>query len=808
MPIDAENPYDPPPALPPAPPEATVDSILYDKTNPGWVEVSFSDGSPPRTMPAEEAEALPKTPTTGTPVAYGEAFGPPVAPIAPNAVLQPPGGGVFWGAPEAPAPEAPPAEQPLTDPMTGMPLNQAGAVAVGATPRPNEAVSAGEVTAKPNIGPDMAEIITPGSPGGAMLPSETTYSEGSTQTQFAGDLDAASADLGTAYDRAADATRVKDWQTYQSRYGQNITQEFGARQRQAQVEAQLAQAQNERETQERFIRTMEENPIDPDDFWNKSPGRQAASWIALALSGFLQGATRGQNPALNQMMQSLNAAQDRWLANARAERAGVFARREAGLRDAKAAEDSLKMQLSGIVDKRWDLAAQRAGIPVPPGAETYRTQAGVQRAEAQARLAATAVGQATEQTQRQLKAAAATGPQTRFDVELRALNIDPKKHQEAMTASTGNVRTAVSSADELASIRDALRTIAAKHNGKLPSQSTLSWRQLGLAPFAARMGIKNADEQVTTEQLLQRASLAYITSLGNVKTIDSNTERERFERAVNTGVASSTLAALDERVAQAEDAAVSIASGYAGGNARRYLDLIRAQNADPPDEQRKKAAERTTGFQPLNIQGRNAQEDDEDVPGFGGSATRPLPGRPRGRPRPLDDASEVYQSPDQENEPVLPATRQAIQEHADEAGYSADALARIIRFESGGKPWIRNATSGATGLIQFMPKTFASLKKPPGYENIRFEDLPHLTADEQMPLVIQYLRQAGLPPNADAGEMYLAVAAPGFLGKPDDRVVYPKGSKAWEQNRAWRPADGGDITVGDIRRKGRSLRAP
>lgn len=785
---------------PPPPPDATVDSILYDETVPGWAEVSFSDGSPPRTMPAEEAEALPKTPTAPAgPAPYDATFGPPglAAPVeGPNAITQ------QWEAagqdPIVQATEAATAPPGYAAPL-GRPTNPA--------PPPADPSALGR-TGTGAAQPNMAEIVAPGTPGGSMAPAETAITDQRSQTEFIGDPEEVRARTQSAYEREAEAQRVTDWQTYQSKYGANITAEFGAREQQARAERARLEAEETRKAHERIIAAMDDTPIDPDDFWNKSPGRTAAAWVALALSGFLQGVTRGQNPALNQMVQALNHAQDRWLQNLKSERAGQYARREAGIRDARATEDSYRMQIDGILSKRIDLAAQRAGMPVPPGLETYRAKGAVEAAKAMERLDMTARAQATESVQQTLKAQAATGPQTRFDVELRALGIDRAAHQKAMTDE--DLGGKVGALTELEAIRGALRKIAEQHGGQLPAQSTLSWSQLGLDRFAGRPGwfsSENAAQQVETKQLLDKAVLSYIQTLGNVKTIDANAERERLQKVFDTGIAESTLAELDSRVRQSEQIATGIASGFAGGNAGRYLDLLRAQATQAGE-----GGAPPTTFRPLGLGGRGAPARPADEGGTA-PADRPLPpaaGREPARPRPsLDDSDEIYQPPDRESdEPVLPATRQAIQEHAAEAGYDPDALARIVNFESGGKPWISNKSSGATGLIQFMPSTFRTLKKPPGYENIRFEDLPHLSADEQMPLVIQYFRQAGLPADADAGEMYLAVAAPGFLGKPDDRVVYPKGSKAWELNRAWRPADGGDITVGDIRRKGRSLRAP
>jgi hypothetical protein len=143
-------------------------------------------------------------------------------------------------------------------------------------------------------------------------------------------------------------------------------------------------------------------------------------------------------------------------------------------------------------------------------------------------------------------------------------------------------------------------------------------------------------------------------------------------------------------------------------------------------------------------------------------------------------------------------TLQAIQREAERADLDGAALIRIIRFESGGRPDAKNA-SGATGLIQWMPDVFRQMGKPPGYENVRHDDLPELTAEEQIPLVLEYLREKGVPSNADVGTLYLAVAAPAFLGRPDATIVYSKGSTAWQQNKAWRPADDGSITVGSIK---------
>lgn len=154
-------------------------------------------------------------------------------------------------------------------------------------------------------------------------------------------------------------------------------------------------------------------------------------------------------------------------------------------------------------------------------------------------------------------------------------------------------------------------------------------------------------------------------------------------------------------------------------------------------------------------------------------------------------------------------TLQTLNNEAGKAGLNGDAITRIVRFESGGKADAHNP-SGATGIIQWMPDVFKGMTKPSGYENVRHEDLKDLTAEEQVPLALQYFKDkfaaAGVDPKKlDVGDYYLAVAAPSAIGKPDSTVVYKQGSPAWTQNAAWRPAGGGDITAGSIRAKARTF---
>lgn len=131
---------------------------------------------------------------------------------------------------------------------------------------------------------------------------------------------------------------------------------------------------------------------------------------------------------------------------------------------------------------------------------------------------------------------------------------------------------------------------------------------------------------------------------------------------------------------------------------------------------------------------------------------------------------------------------------AAEHDLDPDKVRGLIGPESGGKANARNKDSGATGLIQFLP----SVAKELGTST---EELAGMTPSEQLPFVMKYLSDWGINSKSSRDDYAMAVAAPGFIGKSPDTVVYPKSSdpkSAWAQNPAWRPADGGDITVGSI----------
>ncbi|MGD9930130.1 MAG: transglycosylase SLT domain-containing protein [Mangrovibacterium sp.] len=99
---------------------------------------------------------------------------------------------------------------------------------------------------------------------------------------------------------------------------------------------------------------------------------------------------------------------------------------------------------------------------------------------------------------------------------------------------------------------------------------------------------------------------------------------------------------------------------------------------------------------------------------------------------------------------------------SDKLGIDPNWLMYVMNFESGLNHRAQNSTSGATGLIQFMPATAAHL-------GTTTADLLQMSNVEQLDYVYQYLR----PYRGDMEslvDVYLAVFFPAAIGKPGEYV--------------------------------------
>lgn len=135
--------------------------------------------------------------------------------------------------------------------------------------------------------------------------------------------------------------------------------------------------------------------------------------------------------------------------------------------------------------------------------------------------------------------------------------------------------------------------------------------------------------------------------------------------------------------------------------------------------------------------------------------------------------------------------RELVLAEFEKRGWPRDEANAMVGIESGWDATARNV-QGFGGLIGFSP----GLQKKWNVHPV-WEKLP--TAALQAPYVGRYLDEVVSKKWRYPGDTYMTGAAPSYVGAPDSTVVYAKGTKAWEQNPGWRPADQGDITAGSIR---------
>ena len=124
-----------------------------------------------------------------------------------------------------------------------------------------------------------------------------------------------------------------------------------------------------------------------------------------------------------------------------------------------------------------------------------------------------------------------------------------------------------------------------------------------------------------------------------------------------------------------------------------------------------------------------------------------------------------------------------------------DYLMSCMAFESAEtfSPSIKNAAgSGATGLIQFMPRTARGL-------GTTVEELAKMTAVKQLDYVEEYFR-----PYKNKlimlSDVYMAILLPSAVGKPENHVLFNSG-KAYRQNSGLDKNRDGQITKAEAASK-------
>lgn len=137
---------------------------------------------------------------------------------------------------------------------------------------------------------------------------------------------------------------------------------------------------------------------------------------------------------------------------------------------------------------------------------------------------------------------------------------------------------------------------------------------------------------------------------------------------------------------------------------------------------------------------------------------------------------------------------QSISRVANNIGVDPNDLASIISFETAGtfSQSIKNPTSSATGLIQFMSGSGGKKGK---YYGMTRDQFAGLSFDEQMNYVERYYKDRGFDgkKKRSLADAYTAVTGYG----------YKRGSKAYDLNRVWDTNNNGVIEKGEAVRSGK-----
>jgi hypothetical protein len=139
--------------------------------------------------------------------------------------------------------------------------------------------------------------------------------------------------------------------------------------------------------------------------------------------------------------------------------------------------------------------------------------------------------------------------------------------------------------------------------------------------------------------------------------------------------------------------------------------------------------------------------------------------------------------------------RNKVRKIAGDLGCDPSFLMAAMAFETGEtfSPKIKNPASGATGLIQFMPKTAVGL-------GTTTDALAKMSAENQLDFVAKYFeRQKGKLHTLE--DVYMAILLPTAVGKPNNHVLFTKGTKAYDQNKGLDVNNNGEITKAEAAAK-------
>ena len=149
-------------------------------------------------------------------------------------------------------------------------------------------------------------------------------------------------------------------------------------------------------------------------------------------------------------------------------------------------------------------------------------------------------------------------------------------------------------------------------------------------------------------------------------------------------------------------------------------------------------------------------------------------------------------------ENTSPAFRQKVVEVAERLKMDPTHLMAVMSFETGEtfSSSVKNRHTGATGLIQFMPKTARSL-------GTSTSALAQMSPERQLDYVEKYLEPYAGKMNS-VEDAYMAVLWPAAVGDGPNRVLFKRGTRTYRQNSGLDINNNGHITAREAANKVRA----
>ena len=153
---------------------------------------------------------------------------------------------------------------------------------------------------------------------------------------------------------------------------------------------------------------------------------------------------------------------------------------------------------------------------------------------------------------------------------------------------------------------------------------------------------------------------------------------------------------------------------------------------------------------------------------------------------------------------ALPGVSDKVNAMAESLGVTPDEILYVIKKETAGSYSSKQKNLGggsATGLIQFLGTGGDKGKggKTVGGTFYSYSDLENMSTLEQLDVVESYFNKNFKAKGGKPGELYVAVAAPAYVGKADgSTVVYKAGSQNAKDNKGWQNEDG-NVTLDSLK---------